>query len=114
MHPSAPPVTSLATASFRRVASQPQRSSSVRGTPLAILVMFCGGWNWIKGTLSGRDSWSKSRGRLTSSPSIYGKLSLLARNWATVDFPQPAGPMMSQMWRRCFEGEGEEEGGEGG
>jgi hypothetical protein len=34
----------------------------------------------------------------TSSPSMYGRFMVLAMNWATVLLPQPAGPVMSQMW----------------
>ena len=44
-------------------------------------------------------------GKLTSSPSMYGRFRRFARKSATEDFPQPAGPVMIQMCRSrvsCF------------
>jgi hypothetical protein len=35
----------------------------------------------------------------TSSPSIYGRSNSFARTLATEDLPQPAGPVMIQIWR---------------
>jgi hypothetical protein len=35
---------------------------------------------------------------LTSSPSMKGRLMVLAMNWPTVLFPQPAGPVTMKRW----------------
>ena len=40
---------------------------------------------------------SGSEGGVTSSPSMYGSFMEVAMNWPTVLFPQPAGPVISQM-----------------
>lgn len=35
---------------------------------------------------------------LTSSPSMKGRFMVLAMNWPTVLFPQPAGPVTMKRW----------------
>ena len=83
--------------SSRRVTSQSQRSASVRGWPSAIFWTLDGVWNCDDPQLLVVFGKNCCSDKLTVSPSRYGKDNVECRCSATEVFPQPAGPVMTQM-----------------